>query len=144
MTAPDLIIYVNCPELGAPLDEERVARAVTVVAEAEAVTSGEISVTFLAAEAMAVLNEAHLRRPGPTDVIAFNLAKPDAPLGDIYICPDVARESALEFGVELEEELLRLVVHGVLHVLGYDHPGGPERVESEMFRRQEALLARLL
>lgn len=144
MTAPELVIYVNCLELAAPLDEERVARAVTVAAEAEAVATGEISVTFLAAEAMAALNEAHLNRPGPSDVIAFNLAEPEAPLGDIYICPDVARESALEFGVELEEELLRLVVHGVLHVFGYDHPGGPERADCEMFRRQEALLARLL
>jgi len=144
VTAPELVIYVNCPELAAPLDEERVVRAVSVVAEAEAVTTGELSVTFLAAEAMAALNEAHLNRPGPTDVVAFNLAQPKAPLGDIYICPDVARESALEFGVELEEELLRLVVHGLLHVFGYDHPEGPERVDSEMFRRQEALLAQLL
>ncbi len=144
MSASELIIYVNCSELAAPLDEERVARALSAVAEAEGVTAGEMSVTFLEAAAMAALNEAHLGRPGPTDVIAFSLAEPRAPLGDIYMCPEVARVSAVEFGVELEEELLRLVVHGVLHVFGYDHPEGPERVESEMFRRQEAILARLL
>ncbi|UCC48031.1 MAG: rRNA maturation RNase YbeY [Gemmatimonadota bacterium] len=144
MSASELIIYVNCSELAAPLDEKRVARALSAVAEAEGVTAGEMSVTFLEAAAMAALNEAHLGRPGPTDVIAFNLAEPRAPLGDIYVCPEVARVSAVEFGVELEEELLRLVVHGVLHVFGYDHPEGPERVESEMFRRQEAILARLL
>jgi probable rRNA maturation factor len=144
VSASELIIYVNCSELAAPLDEERVARALSAVAEAEGVTAGEMSVTFLEAEAMAALNEAHLGRPGPTDVIAFNLAEPRAPLGDIYVCSEAARVSAVEFGVELEEELLRLVVHGVLHVFGYDHPEGPERVESEMFRRQEAILARLL
>lgn len=144
MSGSELIIYVNCAELAVPLDETRVTGAVSATAEAEGVAAGEISVTFLNTEAMAALNEAHLGQPGPSDVIAFNLAEPRAPLGDIYVCPEVARESAVEFGVELEEELLRLVVHGVLHVLGYDHPEGPERAGSEMFRRQEAILARLL
>jgi len=105
---------------------------------------GEISITFLDSAAMAALNEAHLGRAGPTDVIAFNLAEPADPLGDVYICPAVAEESAREYGVELREELLRLVVHGVLHVLGHDHPAGPGREESEMFRRQEEILSRLL
>jgi len=116
---------------------------VLATAEATGVEDGEISITFLDATAIAALNESHLQRQGPTDVIAFNLAEPKEPLGDVYICPDVARQSAEEYDVELREELLRLVVHGVLHVFGYDHPEGPEREESEMFRRQEAILARV-
>jgi probable rRNA maturation factor len=137
-------VYVNAVEAAEAVEEEVVEEAVRKVADAEGLRSGEISVTFLDAVAIAALNEAHLGRHGPTDVIAFSLGEPEATLGDIYVCPEIAREWADELGVELREELLRLVIHGVLHVAGYDHPAGPERVDSEMFRRQEAILSQLL
>jgi probable rRNA maturation factor len=47
-------------------------------------------------------------------------------------------------GVSLEEELLRVAIHGALHLLGHDHPEGPERIESPMFQKQEALLTQVL
>jgi probable rRNA maturation factor len=144
MSGPELTVYVNGVETAGAVGEDEVTEAVRKVAEAEGLAGGEISVTFLDAGAMTALNEAHLGCRGPTDVIAFNLREPRMPLGDIYVCPAVARDSAREYGVELREELLRLVVHGVLHVVGYDHPTGPEREDSEMFRRQEALLSELL
>lgn len=144
MNSPtELAVYVNRVEAAQPLTATDVIRAVKAAAEAESVPSGEISVTFLDTGAMSALNEAHLQQDEPTDVIAFNLGELAAPLGDVYICPEVARESAAEYGVSPREELLRLIVHGVLHVLGHDHPDGPERMNSEMFRRQEAILSQL-
>lgn len=137
-------IYVNRVQSAGPISEEDVVRAVRAVSQAEGITSGEISITFVDALAIAALNETHLERSGSTDVIAFNLAEPSQPLGDVYICPEVAAQSAQEWGVELREELLRLVIHGVLHVAGHDHPEGEERLESEMFRRQEAILAAVI
>jgi rRNA maturation RNase YbeY len=80
-------------------------------------------------------------------VIAFALARqtPRGPLvGDIYIAPDVGRRNAAEHGVSLAEELTRLVVHGVLHVLGFDHPTGRGRLTSSMWQRQEKLVDSLL
>ncbi len=53
---------------------------------------------------------------------------------------DQARRQAAELGVPLDEELVRLAVHGTLHVLGHDHPEGPGREESPMFALQEALV----
>ncbi len=144
MTSDGILVHVNRIETAEPVTADQVKRAVLATAEATGVEDGEISITFLDATAIAALNESHLQSQGPTDVIAFNLAEPKEPLGDVYICPDVARQSAEEYDVELREELMRLVVHGVLHVFGYDHPEGPEREESEMFRRQEAILARVL
>jgi probable rRNA maturation factor len=144
VTPPGLVVHANKLETAPVLDAAEVERAVALTAEAEGVEGGEISITFVDAPAIAALGAAHLGRTGPTDVIAFNLAEPADPLGDVYICPAVAEESARDYGVELREELLRLVVHGVLHVLGYDHPEGPERVGSEMFRRQEEILSRVL
>jgi probable rRNA maturation factor len=144
VTAGGLEVYVNRVGTAGPITDEDVLRAVAAVTEDAGVATGEISVTFVDAPAMAALNETHLDRAGPTDVIAFNLSEPSEPLGDVYICPEVAAASAREWGVELREELLRLVIHGVLHVVGYDHPEGAERLESEMFRRQEELLTRFL
>lgn len=137
-------IYVNRVESARAVSDDDVIRAVRAVTQAEGITDGEISVTFVDASTIATLNETHLGRPGPTDVIAFNLAEPKRPLGDIYVCPDVAAKSAEEWEVELREELLRLVIHGLLHVAGHDHPEGQERFESDMFRRQEAILAAVI
>lgn len=139
-----LIVHVNRTSQARAVRREEVERAVVAVAAAEGVESGEISVTFVEASTIAALNRAHLGRSIPTDVLAFNLGAPEAPLGDVYVCPDVARRSAAELGLSLREELLRLVVHGVLHVLGYDHPESPDREISDMFRRQEEILAGLI
>jgi probable rRNA maturation factor len=65
-------------------------------------------------------------------------------VGDIYICPEIARTNARQQSVPAGEEVLRLVVHGTLHVLGYDHPHGAERTTSGMWRRQEKVLARVV
>jgi len=65
-------------------------------------------------------------------------------IGDVYICPDVARVNARAQQIPLTEELLRLVVHGTLHVLGYDHPVGATRMKSQMWGKQEKILAKLL
>lgn len=65
-------------------------------------------------------------------------------VGDIYICPDVVRKNAERFGVGVREELARVVVHGTLHTLGYDHPDGEDRTDSDMWRRQERILADVL
>ncbi len=144
MTGTPFIVYVNRLESVRPLAEGEVEQAVRAVAEAEGIARGEVSITFLGIEAMIALNVAHLHQSSATDVIAFNLGSADTPLGDVYVCPDVAAESARELGLSLREELLRLVIHGTLHVFGHTHPEGPERTESEMFRRQEAILSGIL
>lgn len=144
MTGPALVVHVNRVESAKAVTPDEVERAVRIVAGRSGVGRGEISITFLDAVTMADLNATHLRRSGPTDVISFNLGDSENPLGDVYVCPEVASESAQEYGIELREELLRLVVHGTLHLLGHDHPEGPDRESSEMYRLQEALLRRVL
>lgn len=65
-------------------------------------------------------------------------------VGDIYICPDVVRKNAVHYGVGMREELARVIVHGTLHALGYDHEPGEDRVSSDMWRKQEMILADVL
>jgi probable rRNA maturation factor len=99
---------------------------------------GLISVTFLGRDSMRRLNAAHKGHDRPTDVLTFSLDSPSGQIvGDVYICPWVAQREARARGIPLRQELVRLVVHGTLHALGQDHPEGPERTRSGMWRRQE-------
>jgi probable rRNA maturation factor len=106
---------------------------------------------LLDAAAMRRLNRRTTGRRGLTDVIAFALPQPDGTLlGDVYICPQAAhswvngRARPKRGGGRVVEELLRLAVHGTLHVLGYDHPEGSGRTRSAMWRRQERYVHRLV
>ena len=103
-----------------------------------------VSVTFLGRRAMRTLNKRWKGHDRPTDVISFAL--PDAAgglLGDIYLCPEVAEREARRRSLTVREELSRLVIHGTLHVLGWDHPEGEGREHSAMWRKQERYLERL-
>jgi probable rRNA maturation factor len=78
-------------------------------------------------------------------VITFPLEEPGRPLvGDIYIGVDQARYQAAEHGVDMVEEIMRLAIHGTLHLLGWDHPEAGDRSGSPMYVRQEALLREVL
>lgn len=139
-------IDVSLDGVRIPIARERVAAIADGVLRAERVPNALLSVAFVTRTRIAALNRAHLGHTGPTDVISFGFARAtddDPVIGDIYICPDVARASAAERGIGIREELARLVVHGTLHVLGYDHPESDARERSPMWKRQEALLARL-
>lgn len=97
-----------------------------------------ISVTFLGRDSMRRLNAEHKGHDRPTDVLTFALTGPAGRIvGDVYICSWVARQEARARGISFREELIRLIVHGTLHALGRDHPQGPERTRSTMWRRQE-------
>lgn len=114
------------------------------VLERERVPSALLSIAFVSKREIAALNQRHLGHRGDTDVITFALGRPTprAPLvGDIYVSPDVVREHARRWGVPVREELARVVVHGVMHAIGHDHPEGEDRERSKMWRRQERWLA---
>jgi probable rRNA maturation factor len=102
----------------------------------------DLSVAFVGLPRMRELNRRWKGADRPTDVLAFPLEQPGGGLaGDVYICRAVAAREAASRTLPLKEELLRLVVHGTLHVLGYDHPEGTGRTRSSMWRRQERYLA---
>src|SRR5262245_30431737 len=111
----------------------------------------ELSILLVDVEYMTELNHRWMGGDGPTDVLAFpmddgsvdhgpgegNGGEP-ALLGDIVLCPDVAAKQSTGAGHSAEDELHLLTVHGVLHLLGYDH-AEPEE-EREMFALQARLL----
>jgi probable rRNA maturation factor len=120
-----------------PLSRALVQRVVQAVLRSER-RDALISVTFLGRDAMRRLNAEHKGHDHSTDVLTFALAgQAQQTIGDIYICPWVAQREARARGIPLREELIRLVIHGTLHALGREHPEGPKRTYSAMWRRQE-------
>ena len=88
--------------------------------------SPEISTYFVASRKMALLNEKYLGHEGPTDVITFDYGEDG---GEIFICPDVALVQAKEFGTTPQLELVRYIVHGLLHLKGYDDRNTKDRAQ---------------
>ncbi|HEY3935263.1 MAG TPA: rRNA maturation RNase YbeY [Gemmatimonadales bacterium] len=103
-----------------------------------------VHVTFVGKRVMSRLNHRYLGHRGPTDVLSFPLLQRDGGVaGDIYICRYAAARNARDHGAAVRHELLRLVVHGTLHLLGCEHPAGAGRTRSAMWHRQERHLASL-
>ena len=127
-------------------DEVLLRRAVEAALRDAGVDAAEVSLTLLDDEAIQALNREHLGHDRPTDVLAFALWEEGEPvLGDVYVGADQARRQAAELGVPLAEELVRLAVHGTLHVLGHDHPEDARaRAASPMYRLQERLVRYVL
>ena len=139
-----IVVEVSSTVRQKPLPDARVRSLVEATLAAEDIGDAMISVAFVGRTSITRLNLEYLRHSGPTDVISFGMGRetPTMPaIGDIYICPDVAERNARSHGVPLEEELSRLVVHGTLHVAGHDHPDDDTRTSSEMWKRQERVLA---
>ena len=106
----------------------------------------ELSISLVDMEEMSSLHMRWLDESGPTDVLSFPMdeLKPnsssDGPgiLGDIVLCPEYAKKQAVEIGHSLQAELEVLVVHSVLHLLGFDHRENDEK--TMMFSRQNEIL----
>jgi probable rRNA maturation factor len=108
--------------------------------------SAELSIAVVGIDEMAHLNEQYRGVEGPTDVLSFGCDDPcpagtDEPitLGDVIIAPEVAEAQAAELGTTVEAELNLLLVHGVLHLLGYEHEA--DDAAAAMAARERDLLA---
>ncbi|MFH1542656.1 MAG: rRNA maturation RNase YbeY [bacterium] len=81
---------------------------------------GEINLLFVDDKEIHRLNKQYRDKDKPTDVLSFEMNE-DGVIGDIAISKETAERQAKEYGATLDEEIKRLVVHGTLHLLGYDH-----------------------
>jgi probable rRNA maturation factor len=148
-----------------PVDLVRWIRLARLVLAEERVPGvAELSLIFVDRQAITDLNERFLGGTGVTDVLAFPMdddvvlggrqpdqggrgpgapteaGEPPTLIGDVVVCPEIAAAQAPEHGWSADEEIALLVVHGVLHLLNYDH--ADPREEAAMQRRERELLAR--
>ena len=114
-------------------------------------THSDLSVYFIETEPMAQLHMRWMNLEGPTDVMSFPMDElrpgsgrnyPEGLLGDIILCPRVAADQAAAAGHSTIEEMMLLTVHGILHLLGYDHSTSAD--EQRMFGIQRQLLLTFL
>jgi len=140
-------------ESGFALNEmELIACAKYVMGEMKVHPRADLCLKLVEEPAMEVLHVQWMDLPGPTDVMSFPMDElrpgrdgqepAEGVLGDIVLCPSVAARQAVDAGHATEEELLLLVTHGILHLLGYDHDE-PD-AQREMFELQRTLLLTFL
>lgn len=96
------------------------SRWLKMVAGSEIKTLGDISIIFCSDNYILDVNIRYLHHDYFTDVITFDYCEGDKLSGDLFISIDSVRENAVEFGTEFDEELHRVIVHGLLHLIGYD------------------------
>ena len=141
-TAEDHVVEVVS---GLPLGKVDLVAVARLVLSEHASAASEVVVSVVDSDTAAELNASYRGRSGPTNVLSF----PDRVLveggrtllGDIVICHQVAVSEAREQGKSPEAHLTHLLVHGVLHLLGYDHEDGAEAAQMESLETQ--LLGRL-
>lgn len=125
-----------------PVDEFRLSALARHTLESEGVETGsELSVLLVTPGHMRRLNKRFAGDDHATDVLAFPMMEDDEDdasllLGDIVVCPEVADKNATEYGRSLSEEIETLVVHGTLHLLGYDHQNEEERTAMDARTRE--------
>jgi probable rRNA maturation factor len=138
-----------------PIVTDELLRLAELVLEEEGLEAETgVSLVLIDEAEMSQLNEVHMGKDAPTDVLSFPIeaAAPGAPpmrspggppieLGDVFIAPSVVRENAERHGVRFEDELSLMVVHGLLHLLGWDHETEDEATRMEA--RERELLARI-
>lgn len=122
------------------VDEEGLRSLARDTLRGEGVDRAELSVSFVESEEIAELHERFMDEPGPTDVLAFPLEEAEGPadgsgihhLGDVVVAP---AEADRNNPADPDGELRLLLVHGILHLLGYDHE--EEDARTRMWERQE-------
>jgi probable rRNA maturation factor len=114
-------IHIADEQYAVKADEDRIRLAVTRILENEAIPNASISIAFVDDSAIHSVNRQYLEHDYPTDVLSFVLERDaDRLEGEIIASGETAAASAIKFGWSAQDELLLYVVHGTLHLLGYD------------------------
>ena len=102
------------------LDTERVKKWLLFIAEKHEKEVGEISYIFCSDSYLLEVNKQYLHHDYLTDIITFDYTEENTVSGDVFISTDRVAENAVEFNVSYDEELLRVISHGILHLIGFN------------------------
>jgi len=118
------------------IDEEFLKRVARNVLEGENKREAELSIALVGQGRMRALNKKYLGKNRVTDVLAF----PSQNLGEIVICLREVKKNAKKFNSTFEKELTTCLIHGILHLLGYDHEKGEHETEKMKKKEEDYLL----
>jgi len=137
-----MTVYIECLDDSSPVKEAGLKRCICRILKAEGYADYDLTLVLADSACLRRLNKRYRKMDKITDVISFAMLEGDLPpvaqtnLGDIYISLPRTRKQARQYRVSFEEELKRLVIHGLLHLIGYDHikPG-----QAAKMRKKEEL-----
>lgn len=101
-------------------DRRKTNEWLKLAAESEIRRIGNISIIFCSDNYVLDINQKYLQHDYFTDIITFDYCEGDRLSGDLFISVDSVRENSVEFGAEFKDELNRVIIHGLLHLVGYD------------------------
>jgi probable rRNA maturation factor len=122
-----MTVFIECQGVSSPIKESGLKRCICRILRAEGYSDYDLTLILTDSACLRRLNKKYRKMDKITDVISFAMLEgegPDIPhtnLGDIYISLPRTRRQARQYRVTYEEELKRLVIHGLLHLIGYDH-----------------------
>jgi probable rRNA maturation factor len=136
-------ISIASPQDTVPIDRVRMRDAANAVLEGEGISQGELSLAFVDNATIHQLNLRYLKHDEPTDVLSFPLSEPNSArlAGELVIGAEVARDQAAERGHDVQAELALYVIHGFLHLCGYDDK--TDRGAAEMRQKEKGYLQQL-
>jgi probable rRNA maturation factor len=130
-------ISIACPGEIIPIDRAHMRNVVRTILEGEGIADAEISLAFVDNPTIHTLNKRYLDHDEPTDVLSFPLSEPNAKklAGELVLGVEVAQAEAAERGHDVNAELTLYVIHGLLHLCGYDDKSSETRVEMRQRER---------
>jgi probable rRNA maturation factor len=132
-----------------PLDSKKLRRAAKTILVNLALPDSEVSISLVDDGHIQQLNRRYLDRDKPTNVLAFSMREGEFVslhpqlLGDVVISVDTARRQSNRFGLKEMEMIILLMIHGILHLLGYEHEG-TRKGSKEMALKQKDLFRRVI
>jgi probable rRNA maturation factor len=142
-------IWIRNLQKPIPLDSRRLRKAAKTILTDLAPPDSEVSVSLVGDGQIRELNRRYLDRDKPTNVLAFSMREgaflslhPQL-LGDVVISVDTARRQSNRFGLKEMEMVILLMIHGILHLLGYEHEG-TKKGSNEMALKQKELFRRVI
>jgi probable rRNA maturation factor len=123
----------------AKIDKRFLEKTARMVLKKELGKETYISLAFVGQARIKELNNIYRKKDRPTDVLSFEGGEG---LGEIVICPEIVRENSKKFKTSFKKELAKVFIHGILHLLGYDHEKSLKKAE-KMEKKQESYLSSL-
>ncbi|WP_225072270.1 rRNA maturation RNase YbeY [Desulfuromonas sp. CSMB_57] len=138
-------IHIENRQKSQKIETAVLAKVAQTILNASGCPDGELSVLIVDDAAIRIINRDYLQRDRATNVISFSMQEGEQAglhpnlLGDVVISAETAARDAAEAGLGFESELYFLLLHGILHLLGYDHERGSAEQAAQMEAREEDL-----
>jgi len=123
------------------IDKKSFSQVAKIVLKGENKETELLSLAFVLPDEIKKLNKNFRKKNKPTDVLSFAF-EDKGYLGEIIICPQVVKENAIKYRTTIKEEMVKVFIHGILHLLGYDHEKS-EKASLLMEQKQEKYLSKI-